>query len=231
MIVQSAPRNLRGFDCNAPISHDVARQFMQHGYRFAIRYVPRVKQSVIDLTSSEVSDLLLAGLGVMPVQHVEPEGWTPSLTKGQDYGQMAAESATKCGIAPTTSLWLDVEGIQLGTAPSVVIQYCNAWYDAVAQGGFTPGIYVGWRCVLTPDQLYRRLKFTRYWSAYNLDTDQFPAVVGVCMKQGEAKTSDRPPSLTYIGWHAPFDTDLVVGDAQKRFPLIMSPAEWDLTVC
>lgn len=226
----SAPRNLRGFDCNFPLSDMQARAMVKHGYRFAVRYVPRIKQATHDLTASEVKRLLDAGLGIMPVQHVEQENWTPTPDKGRSYGQMAAESATNCGILTGTSVWLDLEGVDVKTDPEDVIKYCNYWYDQVQQAGFLPGIYVGWHAILKPDQLYRRLKFQRYWSAYNLDKDQFPAVVGVCMKQGPAnRAKDYPP-----GWDPSkheIDTDIVTGDAQSRFPMVMAPDEWDLTVC
>jgi hypothetical protein len=183
-----------------------------------------VKQAMTDLTSAEVARILGAGLGVTPVQHVEPENWTPSTIKGKSYGTVAAQSAVDCGILTGANVWLDLEGVHLHTDPEIVIAYCNAWFDQVHQAGFLPGIYVGFQAILSPDQLYRRLKFTRYWSAYNLDTDQFPAIVGACMKQGVADTGDYPKNFTQIE----IDVDTVTGDAQGRFPMVLAPDNWDV---
>jgi hypothetical protein len=222
--VRSIPSGIRGFDCNFPLSFEQSASMVKHGYRFVLRYVPRVIQAVQDLTPGEVGRILDAGLAVMPVQHVEKEGWVPSPAKGKSYGARAALSAGLCGIALGTSVWLDLEGVYLGADPEIVIGYCNTWFDEVQGAGYLPGIYVGWRAILTPDQLYRRLKFTRYWSAYNLDTDLFPAVTGVCMKQGEAQPIDYPS-----GWsakRAQIDTNIVTGDAKDRFPMVMAPDGW-----
>lgn len=225
MKVMSIPKNVRGFDCNAPLSFDQARMFVRAGYRFILRYVPRLHYAPHDLTSHEVDALLSAGLAIMPVQHVEPDDWVPSLDKGYAYGKIAAESAKECGIPSGTSLWLDLEGVRLRTNPEDVIRYCNTWYDQVIGHGFLPGIYVGWRAILTSGQLYRRLKFTRYWSAYNLNADQYPAVVGVCMQQRRAHVNDYPPRFDGF----PVDVDIVTGDAKGRFPFALAPDEWDIT--
>lgn len=224
--VRAVPSGIRGFDCNFPLSFEQGQSMVRHGYRFVLRYVPRVIQAVQDLTPGEVGRILDAGLAVMPVQHVEKENWTPNLEKGKNYGARAALSAGLCNVPLGTSVWLDLEGIHIRTDPETVIGYCNAWFDEVQSAGYLPGVYVGWQSILTPDQQYRRLKFTRYWSAYNLDADLFPAVVGACMKQGEAQSIDYPD-----GWsarRAQIDTNIVVGDARGRFPMVVAPDGWNV---
>jgi hypothetical protein len=227
MPVRVVPSGIRGFDCNFPLSTDQAKSAVRHGYRFVARYLPRIAAADHDLSLAESKRVLATGLAISPVQHVERENWDPILDKGKTYGMRAAQHALLCGAPEGTTIWLDLEGVRLRTAPETVIQYCNAWYDQVASYGYLPGIYVGWQAILTADQLYRRLKFERYWSAYNLDSDLFPAVVGVCMMQGVANARmDYPP-----GWSPKthqIDTNIVLGDALERFPTVMAPDDWNV---
>ncbi len=67
---------------------------------------------------------------------------------------------------------------------------------------------MGYGARLSADQLYRRLKFTRYFAAYNLNLDQYPAVRGVCARQHEAKPGDRPDGVRF-----PIDVDTTTADA------------------
>jgi len=43
-----------------------------------------------------------------------------------------------------------------------VIDYCEAWYQAVSVAGYIPGLYVGAGALLTSQQLYN-LPFQHYW--------------------------------------------------------------------
>jgi hypothetical protein len=224
--VSAAPHGTRGFDCNFPVSSIQARSALKKGFRFVARYVPRVTHASNDLTGTEVERILNIGLAVVVVQHVEHEDWIPTAAKGKSYGAMAAHSAALCGVALGTNVFLDLEGVKLHTDPEVIIQYCNYWHDQVKIAGYLPGIYIGWHAILTPDQQFHRLKFSRYWSAYNLDADQFPAIAGACMKQGAARAIDYPTRWNMAEF--PIDTDLVTGDAFGRLPVMMAPDEWDV---
>jgi len=90
------------------------------------------------------------------------------------------------------------------------LPFLNYWLDQVGHAGFTPGLYVGWHSNLTPDELYTRLKFSHYWSAYNLNADQFPATRGVQMKQALEQTLDG----------IKYDPDTVQRDALGGLPLM-----------
>ena len=46
-----------------------------------------------------------------------------------------------------------------------MVSYCNAWYEAVSESGYVPGLYVGAAAVLTGEQLYYELKFQHYWKS------------------------------------------------------------------
>jgi len=162
----------------------------------------------------------------MVVQHVESEdSWTPTPDKGDANGSVAAEESTAIGIPAGVTVWCDLEGVAVGTPADDVIDYCNRWHSAVAAAGFVPGLYVGFHCGLNPDQLYRSLRFTHYWSSYNLNSDEMPAVRGVQMRQGAARPLDRVP-----GFKFEFDTDVITGDRLGGFPTLVGPDEWDARV-
>lgn len=218
----SAYVGARGFDTNNPIPETAARDFHSQGYRYAIRYVRREKTASNDLSREEVRGLFNAGLAVMPVQHVQSaESWTPTVDKAKLWGQNAVMASMECGIPTATTIWLDLEGVSPSVDPEEIIRYCNFWYDRVYRAGYQPGLYVGWHSGLSSTQLYRRLKFKRYWASYNLDEDQYPAVRGVCMKQKEAKSKDKVSSFVHG-----IDVDVVVGDNFDDVPVVFAPDEW-----
>lgn len=222
------PAGTRGFDCNRKLTAVEAQKFFGLGYRFAVRYLPRVTIHAGDLTKDEVDHLFASGLAVMAVQHVESEAsWEPTLLKGEGYGRVAGDVAKAVGLAEKTCVWLDLEGVSVDFLPSaperskVIIEYCNAWFKSVAEAGFTPSLYVGWHAGLTAEQLYRDLAFKNYWAAYNLNRDQEPANRGVQMKQGVARKGDVPAGVAID-----IDTDMVMADKNGGLPLAFAPDEW-----
>lgn len=198
--VLNAPAGIRGFDANAVISAPVARQFVEAGYRFCVRYVGRTQMASHDLTAGEAQTLLDAGLALMPVQHVEAGEWAASGSLGAQYGANAAQFVSAIGFPPGVTVWLDLESVSTSSAAADVIAYCDNWYDAVAAAGYSPGVYVGWQPMLTNSQLYTSLKFKHYWGAYNVD-----AVIperGWQMKQSPTHTQiagiDHDDNVTHV---------------------------------
>lgn len=220
-IIGKLPDGSKGFDANVRVTKKDAALFWDAGYRFCVRYVRRDQASVHDLSVSELVGLLSAGLGVMVVQHVHPEGWHPLGLIGKSYGAIAAETARQVGIPPSVTVWCDLEGIANHTPASDVIAFCNAWYDSVVAAGFDPGLYVGFGCGLTSQQLYRNLKFKRFWSAYNLNKDNYPAVRGVQMRQGPYPA----PAHRVKGIAFEYDTDTISVDAMGDSPLLLLPRD------
>lgn len=216
-----APAGLKGFDCNQHLSTSQAKVFRDNGYRFCIRYVPRHVPNPGDLNSSEASGILAMGLGLMVVQHVPKPGWGPTGDLGAEYGAFAASSVREIGFPAGVTVWCDLEGVGAdrpkdGIDPRDVIAFLNNWHFAVGSAGYTPGLYVGYDPDLSADQLYRDLRFEHYWSAYNLNPDQFPAVRGVQMKQGVEKV------LAGVR----FDPDVIQSDAKGGLPLMHVDNEW-----
>ena len=217
--VGSLPDGSRGFDANLRVSRTAAAAFVEHGYSFAVRYVRRHQPHNYDLSSGEVITLLEAGLALMIVQHVAPEGWSPNADDGALYGNTAGRESHMVGIPSGVTVWCDLEGVKPGTPHEDVIGFCNAWYDEVWKAGYLPGLYVGWRPGLTAIELYRRLKFRRYWAGYNLNADQVPAVRGVQLRQSAAKASDLVPGFT----NQNMDVNVIHADALGGTPTLLLP--------
>lgn len=183
VIIGTLPPGTIGFDCNTPVTPSIAEKFLAHGAKYVIRYVRRSTRHTYDLTVQELVGLLQAGMGVGVVQHVAAEGWTPTANLGASYGAIAAEESRVIGIPPEVTVWCDLEGVHDQVPRQQVIDYCNAWYSKVKEAGYQPGIYVGYGAGLSGVDLYYKLRFQRYWSAYNLNKDQFPVRRGVQMEQ------------------------------------------------
>jgi hypothetical protein len=215
-IIKARP-GVIGFDINERLDKAKADAFFAHGYTFAVRYVRRNDRHDYDLSESEVSTILQSGLGLMVVQHVKSEPWRPGLNLGALYGQNAARECKAIGLPPGTMVWCDLEGVALDTKPVSVIEHCNAWFDAVASDGYLPGLYVGFNPGLNASQLYKDLRFSHFWAAYNLNRDQFPLTRGVQMVQRAATAEDRIEGIQQDG----FDVDIVVEDHLKGLPQLL----------
>jgi len=160
--VEGAIPSVPGFDADTTISLTLAQQFYALGYKFCLRYLSLGEQSSGDLSDQEATDILSSGLALMPVQHTRARGWPPSQSLGQQYGQSAAANAQSIGFPVGVNVWCDLEGVNATAQAQDVIDYCEAWYQAVNAAGYVPGIYVGGGAVLTGRQLYD-LPFEHYW--------------------------------------------------------------------
>jgi hypothetical protein len=220
--VVTAPDGVRGFDTAETVTASAASALHNQGYRFCVRYVRRDKPHASALSPAEATTLLNAGLGLMAVQYVESESaWIPSANKGSLNGGIAASEAAKLGIPRGVTIWCDLEGVKVGTLAHVVIDYCNHWHAAVSSAGYVPGLYVGYHSGLTPLQLYRSLRFTHYWGAYNLNADQYPAVRGLQMQQ-----TQRNPEDPSTGLGLDFQVDRVSADALGGRPTLLALEGW-----
>lgn len=203
----------RGFDCNQHVTPAIARAAVAKGYQFCVRYIRRATAHDYDLNKTEVADILGSGLGLMLVQHYSGEGWRPSAALGSQYGYVAALEAA--GMVPRgTMIWCDLEGVARGVPADVIVAYLKNWYNAVAAAGFVPGLYVGYGCGLTNEELYLRLPFTHYWRAYN--GDNAPTVRGFQMLQHVAKAEDRIP-----GCDVEFDVNTIHVDHKGGTPIVL----------
>jgi len=160
--VQGAISSVPRFDCDTTLSADLAHQFFRQGYKFCFRYLSRGQVSSQDLTEQEATDILNSGLALMPIQHARKQGWSPNQTLGQKDGQEASANAETVGFPDRVSLWCDLEGVNSSAQAQDVIDYCEAWYEAVSAAGYIAGLYVGAEGLLNGRQLYD-LSFQHYW--------------------------------------------------------------------
>lgn len=167
--VQPAAAGLRGCDVNQVLAAADAANLKNNGCDFCIRYIPRTANLAAgNLSNAEALNILNAGMALMAVQHVALPGWLPTAALGTAYGSYAATYAQDIvGLPAGVNIWCDLESVANTAASADVIAYCNAWFTAVAAAGYLPGLYVGWGCGLTPQQLYSDLLFKNYWRAYN----------------------------------------------------------------
>jgi hypothetical protein len=220
--VFTAPDGVRGFDTAESVSTKAATAFRRHGYRFCVRYVRRDKPHASALSVKEAKSLLWTGIGLMIVQYVESDtSWIPNGVKGTTNGDVAAAETTKLGVPWGVTVWCDLEGVEPGTRAQKVIDYCNRWHAAVSNAGYVPGLYVGYHAGLSPTQLYRNLRFSHYWGAYNLNSDQYPAVRGLQMKQARRKQSDSVPASGID-----FQVDRIGADALGGRPTLLALEGW-----
>ncbi len=215
--VMAAPTGAPGFDCNTVLTASSAAQFVDAGFDFAVRYVPRnfvatPEDSQGNLTAPEAEAILSAGLALMVVQHVASEGWTPSQSLGDSYGSYAAQNAQEIGIPPGLILWVDLEGVASGTAASTTTAYCQAWADQVAAAGYVPGVYIGANTGLTASEI-EALPFAYYWQSGS----SVPALsqTGYCMVQSI--------SSSYVLGGVEYDLDVVQTDLDGKTPVWLAP--------
>ena len=164
--VLQAGAGLLGFDADSKISADSAIEFYNSGYRFCLRYLSlQTAEQQSDLTNEEAAGILQGGLALMAVQHVLDSGWSPTTSLGKSHGQNAAQNAQSIDLPTGINIWCDLEGVESKTQPASVIDYCNAWFDAVNQADYIPGLYVGANNGLTDIELNHTLRFKHYWKS------------------------------------------------------------------
>lgn len=170
MVVKPAIAGATGADVDQQLTAKDCQAFVQNGESFTIRYIPRTAALAAgNLTASEIQTILTSGLSLGVVQHVSPDNWLPTAALGTEYGEFAGQYAAEIGLPPHTIIWMDLEMVSLSATADDVIAYANAWYAAVAEANYIPGLYVGWRMNLTSQQLYSNLSFRNYWKGYNAD--------------------------------------------------------------
>lgn len=161
--VQGAIPWVPGFDSDTVITAVAAQQFYAAGYKFCLTYISLMAQEPAkDLNAQEATDILNSGLALMPVQHTRRQGWLPTQSLGQEYGEDAATNAQNVGFPIGVNIWCDLEGVSGQATQQDVIDYCEAWYEAVNASGYVPGLYVGAGALLTSLQL-SNLSFLHYW--------------------------------------------------------------------
>ena len=207
-VVSLATPGAQGFDSDTALTRVTASELAASGFQFAVRYLSRSQpQNRGDPSADEVQVILGAGLALMGVQHVSRPGWAPSQALGLEYGQAAGVNAHGVGLPLGVAVWLDLEGIAPYAGAAETIAYVNAWAASVTSAGYQPGLYVGANQPLTGDELYWRLKVTRYWrSASTVPNIPYR---GYCMVQALAPSPIDGVSI---------NRDVIMADAFGGLP-------------
>ena len=210
---------MKGLDCNTKLSYLTASKFKASGFDYAIRYVGRYAMSPHDIDNIELNNILNAGMDLGIVQHCPGKpGIIPSKEVGKIWGENAREFSKQIGYAEGKIVYLDLEDVNSDYRhkQQEIFDYCNAWYDEVAQY-YTPGIYIGFNNYMTSDQLYYDLHFRDYWESLS----RVPAVT----IRGYAMT--QYPYGTLHGIQ--IDKNIITGDKLGRSPQFMKGKEIDTT--
>ena len=133
-------------------------------YSFCVGYVSLTVEHTNDLNAGLVQDILDCDLSLMVVQHALSSKLNG--TVGTFYGQKAASNAKAAQVPSGVTLFCDLEEAS-ENKPRDIIDYCNNWLNAVANGGYRPGLYVGSNCGLSKNEL-SNLKFTAFWKCGNV---------------------------------------------------------------
>jgi hypothetical protein len=193
MIVRPARVGARGTDSVQEVAEPAALKAA--GVDFCVRYLHSA-------TSAEVANIVAAGLAFMPVTFA-----------GAYDGTDAAAQCKALGLPAGCTAFLDLEGQKAWAMdPAELMAKINAWADAVAAGGFMPGLYCGVPQPLTSAELYS-VRVVRYWRGQGRITDRTGALAepncGWCMTQ-------TYPSAFWAGVWA--DADFVGQDYSGRVP-------------
>ncbi len=206
---------MKGFDVNQRLSYEQALAFKKLGYEFVMRYVGRLQKSPsIDIDKVETDNILKAGLSLGIVQHCPPKpGLIPLKLTAVEYGRNAVTFAKEAGYKQDCIIYLDLEDVNIAYKDKqpFIIDFCNTWYDEVKKAGYVPGVYVGFNCFLSGDELYNKLKFTHYWKSFS----QVPDVT----RRSYSMWQDKQTVVNGIT----IDPDEAMLDKLGGFPNLMTP--------
>lgn len=139
-VVDSLPFSLGGTD-------EQAYALKQRGVACLVGYLGK-------MNGTRLTALLDAGLAYMPV------------TLAGEYEDGPNDEILQLrtlGIPRGATVWLDLEGMKaFKSNPLELTKKINVWADAIAAGGWMPGLYVGVPQPFTSEELYA-LHVVRYW--------------------------------------------------------------------
>jgi hypothetical protein len=188
------PVGARGFDTVQRVTSREASALRAAGCDFAIRYLwDQTKPD--DLAACRASGLALSF--VTYANNFDPQHALAHL----------ARLAVPAGVAVA----LDLEGVDVKTAPPALIAKINTWAGVLARAGYVPALYVGAGALLTSEEL-TALAVVRYWRSCSRTLDrngrEAGPAVGWCMHQL------HPPNLAIGGLVV--DLDVIQNDYTGR---------------
>ncbi len=195
-----------------------AQAFADQGYAFVLRKLSWSAPAPADgFSRLEANDIVQAGLALMPVQAIPPEAWlaagAASAELGARDGKRAAALARWIGFPAGVSVWLQLGPYGKDATPQAMIDYCNAWHDAVAAAGYTPGL--GQEDGRLPGDMaqYASLRFEQYWGG------------GACLRGGPRSGACMLPAIDGAGVLAgvAYRWQFIEADRNGNTPLWLAP--------
>lgn len=189
------------FDASVYVNPEMAQKLYDAHYRTRFGYVHYrrgVEPEAHDpthwpemLSKQEVREHVDIGLRVSPVQRIVPEsiGGGLDYATGRKHGDAAGWNARELAgpNAEGITVWCDCESFE-HRSPSQIIAWCRGWYAGAVKHGVDPNGYFGMGLgndkdgYITPEMLYWKLPFWKYWRA----ASAVPEVErrGYCVVQG-----------------------------------------------
>jgi hypothetical protein len=100
-------------------------------------------------------------------------GWIPSASEGTADGTNAATNASAVSLPAGLVIYADLEGIGSGASAQSAIDYCTAWFTAVNDAHYAPGLYLSYDSMLSDAQL-AALPFQHFWKS----ASTVPPIIG-----------------------------------------------------
>lgn len=197
LIAQDVPPGTRVLDTYQPMDLASCLQASALGYGAMVRYID-------NLTLREVEWITIDGkMGLMLIRTCRKAGWMPTQLIGTADGQSIAAAAARLGLPKGVSGFLDDE--EPGGTAEDEIAYLNAGTDAINTYCLAGG-YIGSDTRMSSDQLYHRLRMTRYWKA---GSNEPPVAI-----RGYAMYQEPPLNRILAGMpERLFDVSVANGDA------------------
>ncbi|MGK5011066.1 glycoside hydrolase domain-containing protein [Janthinobacterium sp. MDB2-8] len=195
-----------------------AQAFAGQGYAFVLRKLSWSDAAPADgFNSLEANEILQAGLALMPVQTMPPEASLPAGTAGAELGardgKRAAALARWIGFPAGVSVWLQLGPHGTGATPQTMLDYCNAWHDAVAHAGYVPGLGLADGGLPGDETYYAQLRFQQYWGG------------GACLRGGPRSGACLMPAIDGAGELAGvvYRWQFIEADRNGNTPLWLAP--------
>ena len=108
--------------------------------------------SADDISGPELSRIIARKLACALVQHVYLPGWNPELTSGAKAALVGMEHASSVFYPKDATIFVDIEGVAEKTSAR---PYTYQWQNTLLSANCDPGLYYGYDCGMSPDELWQ----------------------------------------------------------------------------
>jgi hypothetical protein len=196
----------------------VAQLTASNCYALKDASVDYVERYLNNLTVAEIeNNIFPAGLLLACVSYSRMPRWIPSLLTATSDVSNALYQAKELGIPQGATLIDDLESP--GGTYSDIITYGETEAEGILSGGYDPGVYAGYRTLLTSAELYA-LPFRKYQHSCSRLVDRFGAAVDPSC--GWCSFQLYPPNMTLAGLQV--DMSFCQNDYEGRAMVLVGPS-------